>query len=269
MAKKEDKLKKVKQIETPIPKEIRKKLITDLQSITIDFESSLKCIDDTITDNRRKYLKNLIMINKIRDNDIYWKFDKHSRFHSNFTNLKKDIRKKYLRIDYEPVCEIDIPTSQPFFLSQILKQERLINNNEEVKKFINIVENEDIYIYFLEKHPSIFKDRDAVKPMIYKCLFKRYKKLNEYHELFRSEFPFIFDYLESYYVNNGEPLWKTLQRMESYFIFNIVYPEIIARFKDINLYYSQTQNSTKADAFGIGEQKIVFREGDMIVGFPA
>ena len=38
---------------------------------------------------------------------------------------------------------------------------------------------------------------------------------------------------------------------------------------DINLYYSQTQNSTKADAFGIGEQKIVFREGDMIVGFPA
>jgi len=55
-------------------------------------------------------------------------------------------------------------------------------------------------------------------------------------------------------VNYGEYLWQTLQRMESYFIFNTVYPAIINQLQDIKLfsvhdslhfpkkYYSEVKN---------------------------
>ena len=46
----------------------------------------------------------------------------------------------------------------------------------------------------------------------------------------------MLEYIESYYVNNGEHLWKTLQCMESYFIFNMVYPAVIDRFKEIKIF---------------------------------
>jgi len=232
----DEKIKKVKNVKSPIPKEIRRKLIEDLSAVSIDDQSALNYIETEVMDNRRRYIKNLINIMKIKDEDIYWKFDKHGRFHSNFTNIKREVRDKYLQIDGEPVRKLDIRSSQPFFLAQVLKKDWLINDNEEVKRFINIVETMDIYKYFFEKYPASFKDRDAVKPMMFKCLFDPRKYVKKNKELFRKEFPFILEYIENYKVNNGEHLWKTLQRMESYFLFNMVYPAIIGRFKDIKLF---------------------------------
>ena len=140
-----EKNRKVKDVKSPIPVSIRKKLISDLRSITIDDIESINFINTTIKDNHRKYLKNLIMITKIKDGDLFWKFDKHGRFHSNFTNLRKNIRNQYLKIDEEPNTGLDIKTSQPFFLCQILKKEWLINDDPEIKRFIQIVEGEDLY----------------------------------------------------------------------------------------------------------------------------
>ena len=235
-ANKNDKTKNVRNVLSPIPIEIRAKLINDLNFISINEVESLKLIDQTIRDNRRKFLKNLIMILKISEGDIFFKFDKHARLHSNFTNLKKAIRNDYLKIDGETIKSLDIKSSQPFFLAQILKKELLLNSDEEVKRFINIVENADIYQYFFIKHPTLFNDRSDVKPMMFKCLFDKRKYVHHYKDLFKSEFPAVFDYIENYYIIYGEYLWKTLQRMESKFIFNTIYPEIINRFKDIKLF---------------------------------
>src|SRR5271157_2725355 len=44
---------------SPIPREIREKLITDLQFVTIDFDKSIIYLDDCIKDNVIKYVKNL------------------------------------------------------------------------------------------------------------------------------------------------------------------------------------------------------------------
>jgi hypothetical protein len=227
---------KIRDIKSTIPVEIRTKLISDLNYITIDDVQSMQFINDTIKDNRRKYLKNLIMITKITDMDIFTKFDKHGRFHTNFTNLRKGIRNQYLRIDGEPITGLDIKTSQPFFLCQILKKEWLINNDPEIKKFIQIVERGDLYTYFRDKYPLKFVDRAAVKPMIFKCLFDKRKNVHHYKQLFRGEFPTVYEFIVNYKVNYGEYLWQTLQRMESHFIFNTVYPAIINQLQDIKLF---------------------------------
>ena len=231
-----EKNQKIGAVKSTIPVSIRKKLISDLNSITIDDTESINFIDTTIIDNRRKYLKNLIMITKIKDGDIFWKFDKHGRFHSNFTNLRKGIRNQYLRIDGEPIAEIDIKTSQPFFLCQILKKEWLINDCDDIKKFIKIVEGGDLYKHFLERYPYEFNDRNSVKPMMFKCLFNKRKKVSHYKAIFRKEFPTVYEFIKNYEVNYGEYLWKSLQRMESHFIFNTVYPAIINQIKNIKLF---------------------------------
>jgi hypothetical protein len=60
---------------SPIPREIRKKLINDLQSVTIDFDKSINYLRDCIKNDVIKYVKNLSMINKIRDGDLFYTFD--------------------------------------------------------------------------------------------------------------------------------------------------------------------------------------------------
>ena len=72
--------------------------------------------------------------------------------------------------------------------------------------------------------------------MVFKCLFNKRKKVSHYKSIFRNEFPTVFEFIKNYEVNYGEYLWKSLQRMESNFIFNTVYPAIINQIKDIKLF---------------------------------
>ena len=233
----EEKKKSICDEKSPIPIPIRKKLLADLQSVTINnYNEAIELLDETLKDNRRKYLKNLIMLTKLYDDDIFWRFDEHGRFHSNLTSLMKEIREKYLLIDGEPILSLDIKTSQPFFLAQILKREWLVNSDPEIQQFIRLVETGDLYDHFIQRYPELFTDRKSVKPMVFKCLFDEHKYDHLYKELFRSEFPVVYEFIESYHVNYGEPLWKTLQRMESQLIFGKIHQSIIKEIKGIKLF---------------------------------
>ncbi|MEI7491320.1 MAG: hypothetical protein WCK92_07975 [Bacteroidota bacterium] len=233
----EEKKKSILDVKSPIPIPVRKKLLSDLKSVTItNYNEAIRFINEAIKNNRRKYLKNLIMITKLRDGDIFWDFDKHGRFHSNLTSLMKDIRENYLLIDGEPIRSLDIKTSQPFFLVQIMKREWLVNSDPEIQQFIKLVETGDLYNHFIQRYPDMFTDRKSVKPMVFKCLFDEEKYNHVYKELFRSEFPVVYEFIENYHGNYGEPLWKTLQRMESQLIFGTIYPIIISEIKGIKMF---------------------------------
>jgi hypothetical protein len=72
----EEKKKSICDEKSPIPILIRKKLLSDLQSVTINnYNGAIELLDETLQDNRRKYLKNLIMLTKLKDDDIFWRFD--------------------------------------------------------------------------------------------------------------------------------------------------------------------------------------------------
>ncbi len=233
----ENRRKSIKEVNSPIPVQIRQKLVSDLESVSIsNYIEAIQTIEKTIKDNRRKYLKNLIMITKLRDGDIFWKFDDFGRFHSNLTSLMKSIRDKQLLIDGEPILSLDIKTSQPFFLSQIFKSEWLVNGNPEIQKFIRLVETGDLYDHFIQRYPEMFTDRKSVKPMVFKCLFDEHRYDHLYKELFCNEFPTVYEFIENYHVNYGQPLWKTLQRMESELIYSKIYQSIINEINGIKLF---------------------------------
>jgi hypothetical protein len=228
---------------SPIPMEIRQKLVDDLKSVTIDYERSVKYLEKNLKKNRGRYPKNLSMINKIKNHDIFFSFDNWGRFHSNFTNLNKEIRTKYLTIDGQPLVELDIKSSQPFFLSQVMKRDPLLSDNEEVKRFIDILEDstQDIYRIFVKKYPEYFtskdeqKNRNKSKLMVLKSLFNRKKNMTKYKEIFKREYPFIFDYMNMFKYDSFQELWLTLQRMESEFIFNKVYMSVIKQIPEIKI----------------------------------
>lgn len=228
---------------SPIPKEIRHKLIDDLNYVTVDFDKSLSYISKFEKIDPIKYSKNLSMISKINDHDLFKTFDKFGRFHTNFTNLKKDIRNQYMMIDNQPIGFFDIKSSQPFFLSQLLKYDPLVSKNKEVIKFIQILEDstQDIYMYFVNRYPKIFNhpdpkiNRDNSKNYVIKSMYDRKNKNSKYKSMFRKEFPFILDFMENYKRNEGRELWSSLQRVESEFIFKKVYMSIIEEFPDIKL----------------------------------
>ncbi len=183
------------------------------------------------------------MINKIINNDLFFTFDDWGRFHSNFTNLNKEIRTNYLTIDGQPIGEMDVKSSQPFFLSQVMKRDPLLFDIEEVKRFINILEDDsqDIYLMFVHKYPEYFTykneklNRNKSKLLVIKSLFNRKKNKTKYKEIFKKEFPFIFDYMNNYKYDSLQELWLSLQRMESQFIFNRVYMSIIKQIPEIKI----------------------------------
>lgn len=234
---------KPQKVNSPIPVEIRQKLIDDLKSVTIDFEGSVNFILDKVKDNPSRFTKNLSMINKIKDGDLFYTFDKWGRFHSNFTNLKSEIRKQFLKIDGQPMGCLDVKSSQPFWLSQVMKREVLISDVEEVQRFIKILEdkNQDIYILFVDKYPEIFNDPDPdvnrrnSKMMVIKSLFDRTRRKVEHKELFKKEFPYISEYMDVYKYDSFQELWVTLQKMESDFIFKKVYRSIVQEIPTIKL----------------------------------
>jgi hypothetical protein len=233
----EERRNKVINENSPIPITIRSKILDDLHSVTLkDFEESVKMINKLITHNPRKYIKNLMMITSLSNGDIFWEFDDHGRFHSNLTSLMKEVRDTQLLIDGEPVKSIDIKTSQPFFLVQIMKKEWLINDQIEFQHFIRLVETRDLYDHFINRYPDRFKDRKSVKPMVFRCLFDEEPYKHIYKELFKNEFPEIYEFLQYYHVNYGESLWKTLQRMESELIYGNIYQSITNQFPYIKLF---------------------------------
>jgi hypothetical protein len=231
---------------SPIDLDIRKRLVEDLESVKINFEKSLAFIDDLSNKNKitsSKYFKNYHSIVNIKENNIYFIFDDWGRLHTNYTVLKKEIRKNYLTIDNEPIIEIDIRNSQPFFLSKIIKFEMNISD-PEIKLFVDLVDNGLFYDNFVDKFPNYFtadnlqENRNISKKLVYKVLFGYNGIKSEQSKMFKEIYPKIFDYIIG--KKKSEKDYKyfsyKLMRMESDFVFGKVVPDIYKKIKGIKLF---------------------------------
>lgn len=248
-------------IDNGICPKIKNKLIDDLKFIKIDHKNSLKWLND----NKKKmietkYFKNLISIDNINSNNIFFKFDQFGRFHTNYTILKKEIRQKYITINNNKILEIDISNSQPLFFAVFLKDEIGYENfNEEMKKYVDLVKNGLLYEYFMKKYDKVFKDRDCVKKMMYKILFGDNGK-DDKHVLkyFKSGFPSIYDYIIDYKKRNKsyKYLSHKLQKYESNFIFNNVINDIYNKIPKIKLF--TVHDSINVEAQYYNDVKFIF-----------
>jgi len=230
------------QQESPIPLDLRKKLIDDLYHVEIDYNKSLNWLN--LAKNNKdidlhKYMKNLSSIDGIETGHIFFKFDAFGRLHTNFTVLKKFIRQNCLTLDGEDVSEIDISNSQPFFFAVYLKKEIGIENfNDEISRYVDCVKNGLIYDELQQRFPDKLKSRNEAKMMMYKILFGNNFDNKRESKMFKTLYPSVYEYIKEfkYLSDSYKSLSHELQNLESNFIFNTVIQEIKTKFPHIRLF---------------------------------
>lgn len=255
-----------------MPYNLKMRLIFNLFNVSIDAEAATQYILKEFNENRNRddvdrnpldVLKhNAHCVESILNRDIYFRFDKHGRFHTNYVVLRSAIRKNFLRIDGEELEERDINNSQPLFLTILIQNEYLhrISDLEEFNLFKELTINGKFYEYIMAN--SKF-DREEAKKMIYSVFFGRndiknwgqisndyyeydyendaplhveeYPNKSKHNKVFKTLFPSIYEFLINYKIENGgyEKLAHVLQNTESKFIFKDVCMRIMNEYPEI------------------------------------
>lgn len=195
---------------------------------------------------------------RIMNKDITCSVDVTSgRFHSNITNMPKMLR-KYLRINGEPLVNIDIKNSQPYLSTIILTnpskvswmtkdpvfsmllQTLKVSDSEDVKRYIYLVASGKLYEYLrIEFYKEgLALSRDETKKQILRILFSRNRMpMDETNRLARQVFISRFPKVHRIFSkvrgsNRGDSFHSfkrfaiLLQRMESFLILDIILKRI-------------------------------------------
>jgi hypothetical protein len=215
---------------------IRGKLVSDLYNISVIDNKAIYFLDK-LKDDIDSFNRNSYSVQSIQNEDIFYHFDDHGRFHTNFTILKSEIRKNCLLINNEETYELDLNNSQPLFLSNLIKRSFLNRDvdKEEFQLFRTLSMRGDIYEYIMNK--SGINDRKYVKKLFYQVFFgKNYNTKSD--RVFKSIFPTIYNFIKKIKkVNdNYKILSHELQSMESNFIYNNVINEIYNLHPEISIF---------------------------------
>ncbi len=161
--------------------------------------------------NWAKRYKALMAIDKIKNKKFFYNIDENvGRFHSNLTNLKKELR-NYITYQGQKLVNVDIKNSQPLFstllldkdffsrntlynISSIPNYHSLLSNiyhsyssltimvvkslektdNQDIKKYIEIVNSGSFYEQiFKEMYPDLPFDKAKAKTMMFMIFFSR------------------------------------------------------------------------------------------------
>ena len=217
-----------------IPHLIKKKLVSDLFFVEIDFAKSIFYLDQTNHDtdiyNRNKY-----SVECINDKHIFYHFDSYGRMHTNFTILKSFIRKNCLMIEGEETVEIDIKNSQPLFLCKLIEEYGPgIVDPEEYKLFKILTLSGNFYQYMMDN--SGIRDRKEMKEIVYRVFFgKNFKTKAD--TMFGDIFPTVHKFIKSYKKERGNyrVLSHDLQNLESDLIFDKIVGEIMESHPEIRI----------------------------------
>lgn len=221
--------------ENGIDNDIKIKLVKDLYKIDIDYDKAMSYIKNYTDINVLN--SNIYTIESIKNKFIFYKFDSFGRLHTNFTILKSYIRKNYLTIDDEKLCELDINNSQPLLLNKILLNNLDVIDGDEYLLYNRLTYSGEFYQYLIDNCDNITNKKYA-KLLICKVFFGR-NNITQYENYsFKRLFPTIFKFIVDYkhYYNNYKILSYNLQRMESNLIFNKIVRRIMNLNKDIEVF---------------------------------
>lgn len=225
-----------KEVNSPIDLDIRKKLVDDLFSVTIDSQRSMFFLNSIKTKDLDIWNRNAYSVESISNKHIFFHFDNYGRMHTNFTILRSFIRKNCLLIDGEPTAEIDIKNSQPFFLCKLISD---VDSNwvdkEEFDFFRQLTINGNFYEFVMNSIKT--EDRGFIKELIYKVFFGRNSTNKKSDKIFSELFPTIYNFIKLYKKEHGDYKYLSydLQRAESKFIFNTVIKRITKEYPQIKM----------------------------------
>lgn len=231
--------------------------ITYLKNLTID-PGYLEFLNATMTAGTEQFNSIAASATRIINGDIKFNIDKTSkRFHSNVTNLAKGLR-PYLRINGEPLVNIDIKNSQPYLSTIILtnpgKVSGLAENPafammlttlkvslaEDVKMYIFLVSTGSLYEYLQVNFrlKGLNLTRDETKVQVLRILFARNRPPKDpanrlARDVFKSKFPKVHKIFSRVRGNaRGDKFTSfkrfaiLLQRIESFLMLDVIMKRI-------------------------------------------
>lgn len=228
-----------------------------LKQLTIDerFKDFINAFYIIETD---KYNSVLASATRIGNNDIFYSVDSTAgRFHSNATNSAKGLR-PFLRINGEPLVNIDIKNSQPFlsililmnpskvaFLTKnkafaMLLQTLKVPQNKDVKKYISLVIDGQFYEYLMTEFSKegLLLTRSETKVQVLRILFARNRMPKDEtnrkaRQIFIDRFPTVhrvFSEIRGHEKGDQFTSFKRfailLQRIESHIMLQVILKRI-------------------------------------------
>lgn len=174
-----------------------------------------------------RYMVSSMRITAIGDGFLFFKRNKtNGRLDSNLTSLPSYLR-PYILSD-EPLFNIDIKNSQPFFLYTLLKSQKGINL-EELELYKKMVLSGQLYdalvLDFNKKYQKIWI-RDQMKNMVFKIFYSKTSSYLKYKNFFASWFPTIMEFINNTNANSNKILAVKMQTLESHAVLDVIMPDL-------------------------------------------
>ena len=180
----------------------------------------------TLIKAKNKLLKNLNVIHELKTQNFYCDIDNNiGRFHSNLTNLKKELR-SYITYEGRKLVNIDIRNSQPFLSTCLFKPEFWDRNHSglniyKIPTALNIIDGyviskHDVKTYGMNayEHINELMNRVCIYTMSVTFLLKRLnKEPNDYISFSFSKFFYKKVFNKIY---PGKPFVKNLAKKSFY-----------------------------------------------------
>ena len=188
------------------------KMLKQHYNLMLDIEIDLdKAIEYTKTLDQSKFLRVVRqIINMYFKQGLFVVQDnKTGRIFSSFNMMKKELR-EFCTIEGTQLDSVDLTSSQPYFLSSILMKEH--PNNKEVKRFYELIINNDLYEWVIDKLKLNITRKEA-KVMFFSYLYKKNNGTNEVQQIMMKEFNEVYELIKI--KKRSEELWQTLQTVEA------------------------------------------------------
>ena len=228
-----------------------------LKSLTLSSDYT-KFIETESTLNIEQYNSIVASATRILNGDIYYSIENTSgRFHSNITNLSKLLR-PFLRINNEPLVNLDIKNSQPYLSTIVLTNPRKValmtknafftlllqslrsSHSEDVMEYISLVVSGQIYECLMEEFSKngLTLSREQTKGQVLRILFARNRSpkniINRKARLiFKKRFPHVHKTFSKIRgsekgdsFHNFKRFAILLQRIESHLILEVILKRI-------------------------------------------
>jgi hypothetical protein len=242
----------------------RSEQVRFLKQLTIAPEF-MTFINENYHSDDEAYNRVLASATRIMNGDIFYTIDSTSgRFHSNVTNCPKGFR-PYLRVNGEPLINIDVKNCQPYLSTIILTdplkastfaenpafamvlQTLKVSHQQDVKNYISLVINGTFYEYLMSEFASegLHLDRSETKRQVLRILFARNRSPKDEtnrkaREVFKTRFPTVHRIFSKVRGNaRGDKFTSfkrfaiLLQRMESYLMLDVVLKRIYRELPDV------------------------------------
>jgi hypothetical protein len=201
---------------------------------------------------------------RIINKDITYSVDKTSgRFHSNLTNMAKGLR-PFVRINGEPLINIDIKNSQPYLSTIILTnpskvswltknpafalllQSLKVSLNQDVKDYVSLVVSGQLYEYLMQEFSNggLNLTREETKCQVLRILFARNRmpkdEINrKCRKIFKNKFPTVHGIFSKVRgqergdkFSNFKRFAILLQRIEAYLMLDVILKRIYKELPD-------------------------------------